>query len=161
MSYRAGVYFSLRSEANTGATDGLRITYLRTIGGRNTMKKLAFVIGLIFLLALAVPAMAGGNGALVHKNGFCPIYTGEYGTIFPGDPPFGLLFTEDSRFIMNDNVIKLICHGQITENFPPEAVRYGSSMGDFAYVGVDGWQVVITPRGEATLTAWKRIVVHE
>jgi len=125
------------------------------------MKKLAFVIGLVFLVALAVPAMAGGNGALVHKNGFCPIYTGEYGTIVPGDPPFGLLFTEDSRFISNGNVMKVICHGHLTENFPSKAVRYGDSTGDFPYVGADGWQVVITPSGEVTLTAYMRVVLHD
>lgn len=116
------------------------------------MKKLAFVIGLIFMIAFAIPATAGGNGAEVIKNGFCPIYTGEYGTVYPG-PGYGLLFTYDSRIITNDDVMKLICHGHLTENFPSEAVRYGSSMGDVVYVGADSWQVVITPSGEATLTA--------
>ncbi len=116
------------------------------------MKKLAFVIGLIFLSALAVPAMAGGNGAVVTKDGFCPIYTGEYGTVYPG-PGFGLLFTYDSRYITNGDNLKLICHGHLTENFPTEAVRYGGKDGGFPYVGADSWQVVITPSGEATLTA--------
>ena len=120
------------------------------------MKKLAFVIGLMFLIALAVPAMAGGNGAVVHKNGFCPIYTGDYGTIVPAG--YGILFTEDSRFITNGNVMKVICHGHLSENFPPEAVRYGGSTGDFPYVEADAWQVVITPSGEVTLTAHMSVV---
>lgn len=122
------------------------------------MKKLAF-IGLIFLFALAIPAMAGGNGALVYKNGVCVIYTGDYGAAIPGsDPPFGLLFTEDSRVILIGNIMKVICHGQLTENFPSEAVRYGSSIGDFPYgYGFDAWQVVITPSGEVSLTAHRSV----
>jgi len=122
------------------------------------MKKLAFVIGLILVISLAMPAMAGGNGALVYKDGFCPIYTGDYGTAIPGNPGFGLLFAENSRFIMNGNFVKLICHGQLTENFPSEAVRYGSSTMDYPYVGADAWQVVITPSGEVTLTAHTSVV---
>jgi hypothetical protein len=129
---------------------------LRTTGGRKTMKILSFVIGLIFLSALAIPAMAGGNGAVVLKDGFCPIYTGEYGTVLPVG--YGLLFTEDSRLIMNGNVMKLICHGHLSENFPSEAVRYGGPTGGFPYVGADAWQVVITPSGEVTLTAYMWVV---
>ena len=116
------------------------------------MKKLAFVIGLLFLIALAVPATAGGNGAQVYKDIFCPIYTGEYGTFNPS-AGFGILITYDSRYIMKGNVLKLICHGHLTENFPSEAVVYGGPGGGFPYSDADSWQVVITPSGEATLTA--------
>ena len=121
------------------------------------MKRLAFVIGLLFLFALAVPATAGGNGAIVIKNGVCPIYTGEYGTVFPA-LGYGLLFTDDSRIIENGNIFKVICHGHLTENFPSEAVRYGGPEGTFPYVGADAWQVVITPSGEATLNARLSVV---
>jgi hypothetical protein len=116
------------------------------------MKKLAFVIGLIVLIALAVPATAGGNGALVYKDVFCPIYTGEYGTIIP-EAGFGILFTEDSHYIIKGDVLKLICHGHLTENFPSEAVVYGGPDGGFPYEQADAWQVAITPAGEVTLTA--------
>ena len=105
--------------------------------------------------------MAGGNGAMVYKNGFCPIYTGEYGTALFGSPGIGFLFTEDSRLIINGNIMKRICHGHLTENFPSEAVRYGSAIGEvpFGYgADADAWQVVITPSGEATLTARKSVV---
>ena len=115
------------------------------------MKKLAFVIGLLFLIALAVPAMAGGNGALVYKDVWCPIYTGEYGTMYPTG--FGILYTEDSWYIGNGNNLKRICHGHLTENFPSEAVLYRGTLGSFPYFEADAWQVVITPSGEVTLTA--------
>ena len=122
------------------------------------MKKLAFVIGLILLIALAIPVMAGGNGAVIYKNTLCQIYTGDYGTVTPGYPGFGVLFAEDSRFIMNGNIQKLICHGHLTENFPSKAVMYGNTTGDFPYGGADAWQVIITPGGEVTLTAHRSFV---
>jgi hypothetical protein len=120
------------------------------------MKKLALVIGLIFLIALAVPATAGENGALVIRNGFCLMYTGDYGTIYPAG--FGMLLTEDSRYIENNNNIKVICHGHLTENFPSEAVLYKGTLGTFPYYEADAWQVVITPGGEVTLTARLSVV---
>jgi hypothetical protein len=133
----------------------LRIAFIRRKGGK-TMKKLAFVIGLIFLIALAVPATAGGNGALVYKDVWCPIYTGEYGTMYPAG--FGILFTEDSMSIENGNNMKRICHGHLTENFPSEAVLYRGTLGSFPYFEADAWQVVITPGGEVTLTARLSVV---
>ncbi len=115
------------------------------------MKKLALVIGLIFLLALAIPAMAGGNGAVIANDNFCPIYTGEYGTILPVG--YGIIFTYNSTYVTTGNVLKIICHGQLAENFPAKAVVLKGTSGTFPYVGADAWQVVITPGGEATLTA--------
>ena len=121
------------------------------------MKKLAIGIGILFLIALVMPTLAVGNGAEVGKDFVCGIYTGDYGTVIPEvSPDFGFLFTEDSQYVINDNIWKLTCRSQITENFPAKAVNYRSTVGCMP-LGESGpnsdvWNVVITPSGQVTLT---------
>jgi hypothetical protein len=125
-------------------------------GGRK-MKKLAIGIGILFLIALAVPAFAVGNGAVVGRDYVCGIYTGEYGTPIPWvSPDFGFLFTENAQYVINDNVWKLTCHGQITENLPTGLVKYESTSGCQPFgpgsIDSDVTTVVITPSGQVILT---------
>ena len=114
------------------------------------MKKLALGIGILFLIAFVIPVAANGNGAVVEKDSLCGIYVGDYGS--------GAVFTEDSQFVANENTWKLTCHGQITDNFPLNAVIYNEdttpsiNCGWGIYFTEDGWKTVITPSGEVTLT---------
>jgi hypothetical protein len=114
------------------------------------MKKLVIGLGILLVIALAMPVFADGNGAVVGKNSRCGIYVGDYGT--------GRAWTEDSQFVINENNWKLTCHGQITDNFPLKTVIYdedtapGGICGWGSYFTEDGWKIVITPSGQVTLS---------
>jgi hypothetical protein len=113
------------------------------------MRKLAIGIGILFLIALAMPALANGNGAVVGKDIACGIYTGDYGT--------GFIAASDSQSVINGNNWKLTCHGQIADTFPIKAVKYNEDTTPAQSCLLSGqitddWNVVITPSGQVTLT---------
>jgi len=113
------------------------------------MRKLAIGIGILFLIALAMPALANGNGAVVEKDIGCGIDTGDFGG--------GFITASDSQSVINGNNWKLTCRGQLTDNVPLKAVKYNEDTTPAQSCRLSGeitddWTVVITPSGQVTLT---------
>jgi hypothetical protein len=119
------------------------------------MRKLAIGIGILFLIALAMPALADGNGAVVGKDTPCGIYVGDYG---------GGIVASDSQYVINGNNWKLTCHGQIAAPFPVKAVKYNEDTTPAQACNLHNagqtqvWETVITPSGQVTLTCHGKIV---
>ena len=121
------------------------------------MKKLALGIGILFLIALAIPALAVRDGAEVVKDQRCRIIPQDYGDEF--------IFTWDTQYVINNNNWKMTCRGQLAEGVltPLRAVIYNEATTPELdchlrdYITQD-WQKVITPSGKITLTCHGKIV---
>lgn len=122
------------------------------------MRKLAIGIGILFLIALAMPALAAnGNAAVVEKDTGCGIYVGPYG---------GAILASDSQGVINGNNWKFTCFGQLADGVtPPEKAFKINEVTDpdviCIYNGMvaDSFNTVITPSGQVILSCQGTVVV--
>jgi hypothetical protein len=111
------------------------------------MKKLAFGIGVLLLLAIVLPAMAAP--AQVVKDVDCKV----------PNAVGGLIATTGKEVATSSGNSMIVCKAQLnplTDVFPAKAVKW-----DFASLGLkcwtgfgltENWQAVITPSGQVSMT---------
>jgi hypothetical protein len=120
------------------------------------MNKLAIGIGILFLIALAVPVLAA-EGAIVYKDDLCQFWT-------PGYPDFKLIDGIREKSVQTPSGFSLFtCKGQLKEGVTPpkKAVKiYGIGGNVWCMYGLGAtldWSMVITPSGQARHNCYFRI----
>ena len=109
------------------------------------MKKLAFGIGVLLLLAIVLPTMAAP--AELEKDTPCNLLDALGGISVEGTG--NVVSTSSGNWI-------LVCKAQLTGNFPVKAVKWNNANTGRSCVtkyGItENWQEVITPSGRISMT---------